>query len=139
MMEVQRFNVKDVFRDDTKRLSSGTNRVVGKKYLDTPARAKGRVIIRAMGFFSFTLTVITLISILTYSFFPSLHEIIPGEAFTGLMMVLLLANHFGLFVEMAADGLGANWFARGAGLMWLTLFGYCLIGSLIHLIKPMFS
>ncbi len=138
-MDCQRFNVKDVFRDDTKRSSQGTTRVVGKKYLDTPARAKRRILIRAIGAFCFILTVCGSLLFIFSIIFPSA----PGKpivnASLGLLVPLIIINHFGLFVEMAADGLGKNWFARGAGVIWITFFGYFLIGALIHGIMSLFS
>ena len=137
-MDVQRFNVKDVFRDDTKYKSQGTNRVVGKKYLDTPARAKRRILIRALGSLSFIFTIIASVSLISYWTFPSLKEVFPGEAFLGLFLILIIINHLGLLVEMAADSLGKNWFARAAGVTWITFFGYFLIGALIHAIQSMF-
>jgi len=51
---------------------------------------------------------------------------------------LFFVNHLGLLLEMGGDSSGKNWFARGAGLVWLLILGWCLVGIVVRIFTELF-
>lgn len=141
METIKRYGIKmgDLGGDAAVR-SSGvvSGRGVPKRFLETPGRLWMRRMVRVMGLFSFVVTVLTVVSAFVCAFLPSIANDEMAGATMGMVFCLFFVNHMGLFMEMAGDSGGRNWFARGAGLMWGSLFGTFLVAILVRVFSSLF-
>ncbi len=118
--------------------SAKAGRAVPKKFLETPGRLWLKRMIRVMGLFSFVVTVMTIVSIFLRMLFPVMGNEAVGNVMMLMVAGLFFVNHLGLFLEMGGDSAGKNWFAKGAGLMWLSLFGTFLIAIMVRIVTSLF-
>ena len=114
---------------------------VPAQYTDTPTRRRTRTGLRVAGLFFFTLTVL---SVLLGGFHLLMPEVWAENTelwgtVTAVFVICFMANHVGLFLDTAGDSGGKNWFALGAGIIWLSVFGTFLVAGAWEIIKGMFS
>lgn len=140
METIKRYGVKmgDLGKDAAVRGGAASGRVVPKRFLETPGRVWMRRMIRVMGLFSFVVTVLTVLSGFVCVFFPGMVNDAMAEVTLGMVFCLFFVNHVGLFMEMAGDSGGRNWFALGAGLMWGAVFGTFLVAILVRAFSSLF-
>ncbi len=113
--------------------------VVPGKFLDTPRRVLVRRVLRVVGFYSFIMTVLLMLLFLSCVVFPGLIHDDYEELFLFAILGSFFLNHMGLLIEMGGDGVGVNWFARGAGVIWLSLCSCGVIGILVKLVGSFFG
>jgi hypothetical protein len=94
--------------------------------------------IRVMGLFFFTMTVMTIATIFLGMLFPVIGNEEVGNVILSMIVGLFFVNHMGLMIEMGGDSAGKNWFAKGAALMWLFLFGTFLIAVMLEIFTCLF-
>gem|GEM_PF-4349034 len=128
----------DLSSDAALKGSAKAGRAVPKKFLETPSRLWLKRMIRVMGLFSFVVTVLTILSVFSGILLPLRSAEAFGEVLPGMIAGLFFVNHMGLLMEMGGDSAGRNWFAKGVGLMWLSLFGTFLIAVMVEIAKSLF-
>lgn len=140
METIKRYGVKmgDLSDDAALVRTAAAGRAVPEKFLETPGRQWLKRMVRVTGLFSFVLTVLSLGGLFIGGLFQISGMEVVGEVLLTMLVGLLFVNHFGLFLEMAGDSSGKNWFAKGAGLMWLSLFGSVLIGIAVRVVTSLF-
>jgi magnesium-transporting ATPase (P-type) len=128
----------DLSSDAALKRSASARRGVPKKYLETPNRIWLKRMIRVMGLFFFTMTVMTIATIFLGMLFPVIGNEEVGNVILSMIVGLFFVNHMGLMIEMGGDSAGKNWFAKGAALMWLFLFGTFLIAVMLEIFTCLF-
>jgi len=116
---------------------SSAGRGVPKKFLETPGRMWLKRMIRVMGLFSFVMTAFMIVGIFLGMLFPVMVNDDMGNVMFSMIAGLFFVNHMGLLIEMGGDSAGKNWFAKGVGLMWLSLFGTFLIAIVVEIIRSL--
>lgn len=116
--------------DTVRKSSLSSSKSVPKIYLETPGREKLKMVIRVFGMVFFSMTVMAILGGLVVLIF-SIGSGALVYSIAGLFFVNIM-NFFGMFVELAGDGGGINWFAKGF-LLWIISFGsvfsiYAIVG-----------
>lgn len=140
METIKRYGVKmgDLSKDAAFKNTARARRAVPKKFLETPGRIWLKRMIRVTGLFSFVVTALVILSIFVGMIFPGMGNEATGNVMFSMIAGLFFVNHMGLLLEMGGDSSGRNWFAKGAGLMWLWVLGSFLIAILIEIAKSLF-
>ena len=140
METIKRYGVKmrDLGGDAALNDPLVAGRTVPKKFMETPGRIWLKRMIRVMGLFCFVLTVLGIVFVFAGMAIPALTKEVVFLPVLGMLGGLFFVNHMGLFMEMAGDSAGKNWFAKGAGLMWFSLFGTFLVAILVRMISSLF-
>lgn len=140
METIKRYSIKmgDLSKDGALKGGVSAVRGVPKRFLETPGRMWLKRMIRVMGLFSFVVTVGTIaVFFLGYLLLSMRNEELEG-ILTAMTVGLFFVNHLGLFIEMGADTTGRNWFAKAAGLLWLSFLGTFVVALLVEIVKAMF-
>jgi hypothetical protein len=140
METIKRYGVKmgDLSKDAAFKGSASAGRGVPEKFMETPGRMWLKRMIRVMGLFSFVVTVFTILIVFSGMLLPMTSAGAVGEVLSGITAGLFFVNHMGLLIEMGGDSAGKNWFAKGVGLMWLSLFGTFLIAVMVEIATVVF-
>ncbi len=128
----------DLSADAALKGSATAGRAVPKKFIETPGRIWLKRMIRVMGLFSFVVTLLVVLSIFLGMIFPGMGNEATENVMFSMIAGLFFVNHMGLLLEMGGDSSGRNWFAKGAGLMWLWVLGSFLIAIMIEIAKSLF-
>ena len=140
METIKRYGLKmgDLSRDAALKGVVSAGRGVPKQFLETPGRLWLKRMIRVMGLFCFVITVLAVAGCFIIMLFPASMNQAFAEATMGMIAGLFFINHMGLFIEMGADTTGKNWFAKAAGIMWVSFLGTFVIGLLVEIVKSVF-
>jgi len=122
METIRRYSMRmgNMEKDTVRRSILNPSKSVPKRFLDTPGRQQMKMVLRLFGMVFFSMTVMAILGSLVALIFPIGKDAL---SFSILGLFLLnLGNTFGMFAELAGDGGGVNWFARGF-LLSIVSFG----------------
>lgn len=141
MKTIKRYGITmgDLRADESFKRSAMARRAVPERFLETPGRLWLQRMIRVMGLFSFVVTVLVIVSIFLGILFPAMVNGEAGDVLMQMLLGLFIVNHFGLFLEMAGDSGGKNWFTKGAVCMWLIILGIFFILVVMEIFVTLFS
>jgi hypothetical protein len=141
MKTIKRYGVSmgDLSADESFKSSAMAKRPVPERFLETPGRLRLQRMTRIMGLFSFVVTVLVIVSIFLMILFPTMVSGETGDVLMQILLGLFIVNHFGLFLEMAGDSGGKNWFTKGVVCMWLNILGIFFILVVMEIFGTVFS
>ena len=131
-------SMKDLSSDAALKKSAVLSKAVPKKHIETPDRVWMKRMIRVVGLFCFVMTVMVFVVGLMVFVISGLGSAIVFGFLGDMSLGLFFVNHLGLFLEMAGDSAGRNWFAKGAGLMWILVLGTFLIAIFVRVFSALF-
>ncbi len=130
------FQLNDPGKDpDQKFVRHGVG--VPVRFTETPSRKRLKKILSFLGMICFS-CMLAVIPVAVCDALGWVNETIMG-VLGCILVVVIFISHLGFFFEMVVDASGRNWFAKSATMLWVYLFGACLLGTGWHLIKLVFG